>query len=175
MSETLKGSVATNRMQSYYMNTVAVFLFCAAAINLLSASSPVPVLNQPDALFQLNDKLALNSRVVLLLKGALELILSGYLLVGRKSRLKLRWIAWLATNLLIYRIALWQLGMPNFSDCTGNLVDWFAIPPRLLATLSNSLLTFMFAGSYGLLLIGWLKGLKVSQNKTAANLDQQFI
>jgi hypothetical protein len=171
--EVLKNSATMNRIQSHFVNAVAVLLFCAAAINLLSASSSVPVLNQPDVLLQLNDRLALNSRLVLILKGILELSFSGYLLAGKESWHKLLWVAWLATNLLIYRIGSWWSGAPVFSDCAGNLIDWFTVSPRWLGALSNILLTLMFVGSSGLLLIGWLKELKASKKETVVNVSRQ--
>lgn len=162
-------------MKSYFLDATAVLLFCAAMLNLLSAAGSAPVLNQPDALLQLNDKLALSNRWVLVLKAAFELFVSRLLLMEKNPWKKLGWMAWLATNLLIYRIVIWWLGAANFSDCVGNLIDWFTLSPRLLCALSTVLLALMFAGSYGLLLLNWLTERTPAKTEWVAGVGQQHV
>ena len=147
-----------NRLQPYYLTAGAVILFCAAAMNLLGAGGLAPVLNQPDALLQFTDKLGISNRWVMILKAVLELLASGFLLMG--NSLKLGLMAWLATSLITYRIGLMWVGAPVYSDCIGNLVGWFTISPRILGLISSFFLVAMFVGSYAFLLLNWLKARK---------------
>jgi hypothetical protein len=166
---------AKRRMQSYFFEATAVLLFCAAVLNLLSAAGSAPVLNEPDALLQLNDKLALSNRWVLALKAAFELLVSGILLTGKKPRPKLVWMAWLATQLLVYRAGIRWLNAANFSDCVGNLIDWFTISPRQLGALSTVFLALMCLSSYGLLLLSWFEGRMSSRTEWVAGVDPQRV
>ena len=166
---------AGQQIQSYFLNATAVLLFCAAMLNLLSATGSIQVLNQPDALLQLNDKLALSNRWVLALKAAFELFVSGILLMEKNPKQKLLWMALLATNLLFYRIGAAWLSAANFSDCVGNLIDWFTISPRLLNTSSKVFLVLMFIGSYGLLFLNWFKRRMSSKTERGADSGQQRV
>ena len=138
-----------NRAQTYFLDLAAVIFFVLAAFNLLGFVGSADALNWPDPLFQLGN------RWVLVICGGLELLVSAVLLTGKSQWLKLGLLAWLTTNLLVYRIGLWLGGASNFGDCLGNYIDWFLISPRTMGMVTNGLLGFMLTGSYAFLAFNW--------------------
>jgi hypothetical protein len=153
------------KIQLYFLDSVAVILFLVAIVNLIAASSPVPILDQLDLI------LPLSSRWVLRVWAALDLSVSAWLLTGRDPQIKLWLIAWLTTNLLIYQIGLWRMAAPNFSDCLGNLYDWFVISPQMLGVIMKLFLGFSLIGSYALLILNWQASRK-SRRKPATMASQ---
>jgi hypothetical protein len=140
-----------NRTQSYFMGAAAVILFILAALNFCGAAGTSPALNWPDAL------LPLSNRWVLVLCGGAEIGVSAVLLAGKSKWVKFGWLAWLTTNLLVYRIGLWSVGASNFGDYLGNYIEWFTISPRTMSLVTEILIGFMFIGGYAFLVINWLR------------------
>ena len=149
-----------NRKRSFLLNSAAVVLFIMAVFNFLGAACLTSAQNWPDPVFQLNTTWSLSNRWVLVISGGLELFVSAFLLIGNSSRMKLGWLAWLATNLIVYRIGLWSVGASNFGDCLGNYIEWFLISPRTIGIIANLLIGFMASGSYAFLVLDWLRGRK---------------
>lgn len=145
------------KIKDIFLWSAAVILFVKALAELSGTLSPAPFLDEPDPF------LLISSRLVLVLLGVCELVLSAYLLMGKNLQIKLWLTAWFATNLMVYRIGLQSQGAPDFSDCLGNFDDWLPVTPRILHVVMEILLIFLLAGSYGSLLLNWLAHRKPSK------------
>ncbi len=135
------------KVGEYYIYLAAVALFFMAMVELSGAISAAQMLDKPDPL------LPLSNRLVLLLVGVVELLLSAYLLLGKYGWAKPGLTAWLATDLLVYRLGLWRAGAPNFGDCVGNFNGWLSISPRVLHVIMVAALGFLIIGSYTFLIM----------------------
>lgn len=63
-------------------------------------------------------------------------------------------LAWLATNLVVYRLGLIWLGQKPCS-CLGNLTDALHIPPQIADTTMKIILGYLLLGSYTTLFWLW--------------------
>ena len=160
------------KTQSIFIFVAAVMLFCLAALDVLCGFGSAPVLKQPDTLLQLNEHWALSGREVLFLKALSELTVSALLLAGKSLGMKLGWLAWLTTNLAIYRAALWQADVANLGDYLGNCLEWFLIQPRTMAIASEVLIAFLLVGSYGLMIANCVKGRRPSKIESSSVVVQ---
>lgn len=134
-------------------------LFFMAMVELSGAIGTARILDQPDPL------LPLSNRLVFVLVGVLELLLSAYLLMGQYGWAKPGLTAWLATNLLVYRLGVWWAGAPNFGDCVGNFNEWLPVSPRTLHVIVVAALEFLIIGSYTFLILDWFGGPKSMKKK----------
>lgn len=150
----------SRRVEEYFLYPAAVLLFFTAMVELSGAISAARILDQPDPL------LLLSSRLVLVLVGVLELLLSAYLLMGQYGWAKLGLTAGLTTNLLVYRLGLWWAGAPNFGDCVGNFNEWLPISPWSLHVIMVAALGFLIIGSYTFLILNWLGDPKSVKRKS---------
>jgi hypothetical protein len=137
------------KIQLCFSDSVAVILFFFAIVNLIAASSSIPILDQSDLI------LPWSSRWVLGIWAALDLGVSAWLLAGGDPQIKLWLIACLTTSYLAYQIGLWLMAAPNFSECLGNLYDQFTVSPRMLGAIMKLSLGFSLIGSYAFLILHW--------------------
>lgn len=149
----------SRRVEEYFLYSAAVILFFTAMVELSGAIGAAQILDEPDPL------LLLSNRLVLALVGVLELLLSAYLLLGQYGWAKPGLTAWLATNLLVYRLGVWRAGAPNFSDCVGNFNEWLPVSPRILHVIMVAALGFLIIGSYTFLIMNWSSNRKSVKKK----------
>ena len=71
------------------------------------------------------------------------------------SRIKLGLIAWMATNFLVYRIALWFIGWHHPCACMGSLAGALHLSDRAADNIMKGILAFLLIGSYLLLYLDW--------------------
>ena len=64
-------------------------------------------------------------------------------------------IAFLATNLAVYRSALWFIGWHRPCNCLGNLADALHVPPQVADNVMKGVLAYLLIGSYGTLFWLW--------------------
>lgn len=143
---------ARSRLRFYFLNCTGILLFVAAALNFFAAAQTASPLDWADSLFQFKNHFVLGNRWTLLLSGGLELFVSGVLLGGRNSHFKLWLLSWFMTISATYRAGLWLAGCANLSDCMGNYMEWFSIPPKVVAEVFNAGLGFILLAAYSFLL-----------------------
>jgi hypothetical protein len=87
--------------------------------------------------------------------GALELVVANVCLFSKSSQAATILVAWLATNLLAYRLSFWLMGWHRQCSCLGNLTDALHIPPQTADTAMKIILAYLLIGSYGILFHLW--------------------
>src|ERR1017187_1405995 len=87
-------------------------------------------------------------RYLLLLVGILEMLIAGVCFLTSKIKLSSLLVAFLATNFVIYRSALWLMGWHRPCNCMGNLADALHIPPQIADTAIKIILAYLLIGSY---------------------------
>ena len=97
----------------------------------------------PDPLFQF-----LSIRIVILISAALEL--AGSILLFSKISLKSKSaiISWIATLLMMYRIALSILGAKLACNCLGIIASWFHLSKSTSDIISATLLFYLLTIGY---------------------------
>jgi hypothetical protein len=136
------------KIHAYFVFSSAVILFVTGAAKLFSALGAAQALDQPDSL------LSLSHRHIFMIMGGLELGLSAFLLMSRNPKMQLALVAWLATNLLVYRIGLWWISAPDLCNCLGNLNQYLPVSPRILNVAALTALGWLLVGSYTLMITG---------------------
>lgn len=124
----------------------AACIFAATALaKLVSAGGSARVLNFADPL------LTFQTRHVLAGVGVLEVLLAGYLFLGRNQWMKLSLIAWMATNFLFYRLGLWWTDAPKPCGCLGTVADALPVSPRFVDYSMKAVLAYLLIGSVALI------------------------
>lgn len=101
-------------------------------------------------------------RYLLLLVGVLEILVSGFCLFGNKIKLSALFVAWIATNFVIYRLGLWFMGWHHPCGCMGNLADALHVPLQTADTAMKIVLAYLLIGSYATLFWLWKEKRKQS-------------
>jgi hypothetical protein len=137
------------------MKWIKIFIWSAGAILLTAALSrflivagSTPALTLPEPM------LGVPLRHAVLAVGILELIAALLCLFGRQTRLQLGWVAWLATNDMVYRIGLLFMNFHPQATCIGSLTDPLHLASGVTGFIAASLPLYLFFGSY--LAVFWL-------------------
>ena len=92
---------------------------------------------------------------LMLVVGMAEIVIALVCFFSKSQKLALGLVAWLATNLLVYRIGLWWVGYHKPCSCLGNLTDALHISPETADTAMKIILGYLLLGSYGTLFWVW--------------------
>jgi len=133
----------------FFVKSAGVLLIATATAKLVSALGHAKILEVLDPV------LRISYRGLFFAVGGIELAVAVYSLVGRKPVVQLCLIAWLATNFLIYRLALLALGWQKPCGCLGNLTDAIHVPPGTADLILKAGLLYMLVGSYVALYCLW--------------------
>ncbi len=154
------------KIQIWFSDTVAIFLFLLAAGNLIVGANSSSLLDERDAIFPLP------CRWVLVFWAAVELIISAWLLAARCRQVKLYLIVLMTAVLLLYRLVVIGKSAANFGDCLGNLDDWFPISPRTLGLAVNLLLGCGLLGGFAFGLLNWRMSRQARRQVVAIAMQQ---
>jgi hypothetical protein len=99
-------------------------------------------------------------RYLLLLAGVLEVLVAAICFLSKKLKTANLFVAFLATNFLLYRLALWFMGWHRPCNCMGNLADALHIPAQTADTAMKIILAYLLIGSYATLFWLWRKRIK---------------
>ena len=141
-------SVASPLIRLFVSSTGALFL-ASALTHLLNAAGSAQILGLPDPL------LGIPLLYALLLAGALELTVALVCLLGTSTNLQLSWLAWLAANLIVYRVGLRWLDCNLHCTCLGYPTDPLHISPAAARLFLNFTTCYLVLGSCAALLWQW--------------------
>ncbi len=133
-----------------FLISAAFFLFLTAAAKLISSFGHAQLLNQADPLFRMS------YRHLFWLVGGIELIVGGTCIFGKKVWLQAGLVAYLATNFVIYRIAVNHLGI-QYCPCLGYLAESLPMSRNATDLILKCILGYLSIGSFGTLLMCWIQ------------------
>lgn len=122
-------------------------LLATATAKLVSGSGNAHILDNQDP------RLFISFRQLFLAVGTIEIMVAAVCFSGR-TRLQTRLVAWLATNILIYRLGLYWIGYQP-CHCLGNLTDALQVPPQTADLVMKIILAYLLLGSYATLFWLW--------------------
>lgn len=92
---------------------------------------------------------------LMLAVGLVEIVISLVCFVTKRQLLALGLVAWMSTNFVVYRLALYWMNWHRPCSCLGNLTDALHIRPETADNIMKVLLAYLLLGSYGLLIWLW--------------------
>jgi len=139
------------------------FCLSAGIIFLITGSAKIwSSFGNAELLQRFDPILNINFRCLLLIVGILELILALFCLLNKSKTVAITMVAFLAGNLLAYRLGLWWIGWHRACACLGNLTDALHISPQTADTAMKMILAYLLIGSYAILFWLWRQKRKVS-------------
>jgi hypothetical protein len=118
----------------------------------LVAAGNAPILLLPEPV------LGIPLRYAVLLVGGFEMIVALICLFGKRVGLQVGWLAWLATNYLVYRIGLLTMHIHPQATCVGSLTDPLHLTPGVTGFMLGMLPVYLLLGSYAAVIWLWMEG-----------------
>jgi hypothetical protein len=159
----------TNWIKPFIYSAGAILL-AAALTRFIIAAGHHPALALPDPL------LGIPLRYAILTVGLFELAVACFCLFGRNTLLQRGWLAWLATNFVVYQIGLVCSHVHPQATCLGGFTDPLALARGCPGVIVTLLPWYLVLGSYAALAAPWLgrrkAGPVASQAKPGSASDQ---
>ena len=110
-----------------------------------------PVLLMPEPM------LGIPLRYAVLMVGGFELVVALICLFGKQVGLQVGWLAWLATNFIVYWIGLLSMHCHPQATCIGSLTDPLRLARGTTGLVIEFIPVYLLLGSYGALTWLWLE------------------
>ncbi|HWY29503.1 MAG TPA: hypothetical protein VNX46_02035 [Candidatus Acidoferrum sp.] len=146
----LKNEFKEPKWKRAFIFSAGGILLAAALIRFLIAAGNAPVLAQPEPL------LGIQLRYAVLFVGIVELLVALICLFGKQIEPQIRWLVWLATNLIVYWVGLLLMHSQPKSACWGTLTDPLQLSSGIAGDIVGLVPLYLVAGSFGLALSLWL-------------------
>jgi hypothetical protein len=130
-------------------NLSAGLLLVAMGMLHLLGNRGSGLMQPPDPIF------AISSRYLFWMLGVLKILLAAVCLGAKSPGTPPLWVAWLATNLLVYRVALVWFGTCDVKAYYVTMANAFGISPRTVDVLVTLGVGYLLAGSYMALVWMW--------------------
>jgi len=128
-------------MARIFHRIASIVLILTGVAKLWSARGTAKILNESDAL------LNLNYRQLFLIIGCVEVALGLYLLLSNNLWRKTVLLALLSGNFLLYRLASQILGVKTPCPCLGRFAEWLRLSSKTVSLLMLFTSAFLFVGS----------------------------
>jgi hypothetical protein len=130
--------------------TFKVFRYSAAALLVVSAIGKLITTGSQAQILDLRDPLfLLPFRYLLWLVAGLELVVVFFCLNSKlRNTTQAAAVAWLSTNLLLYRIGLWLIDYQRPCSCMGTLAEGLHISSNSADTIMKAVLGYLLIGSF---------------------------
>jgi hypothetical protein len=148
------------KSEIFFIRSAGILLIITSAAKLISAGGSANILQNLDPV------LSISFRQLFLIAGIFELTVALVCLFVKMVNVRLGLVAWLATNLLLYRMALWWVGYQKPCSCLGNLTDAIHISPPVADNLMKGALAYLLIGSYGILFRQWWKNRRLAHGRS---------
>ena len=148
-----------------FVLSASVILMITGVAKVWSASSHTKVLAVVDPI------IGITFGHLMWAVGVLELLIAWVCLSSKKYKFCLTLIAWLSTNILVYRCALGWVGWHKPCSCLGNLTDALHIPPEVADASMKIILAYLLIGSYAALFWLWRQKRQLSLLRKASSVS----
>jgi hypothetical protein len=137
-----------------FTNSAAALLLAAAsALFLINLTGPVHLVLPRDPIT------GISLRYLFWTFGAIAVLVAFLCLFSERPARSVPWVAWLATNFLIYRIGLYVEGCHSLTGFLACVTYAFGVPAKAASVLVDVAFGYLLAGSYALLLWSWVRRL----------------
>src|ERR1035437_4880545 len=146
---------AETRILRIFTNSAAALLLAmASALFLINLTGPVHLVQPHDPIF------AISLRYLFWIIGGIAVLAAWLCLFSERPALPTAWVAWLATNFLIYRIGLYWNGCHDLTGFLGSFSYAFGIPAKAANMMADLAFAYLLMGSCAALLWQWRRSSK---------------
>ena len=143
----------------FFIYSAGGILLAAALTRFLVAAGNAPALALPEPM------LGIPLRYAVLLVGGFELAVALICLFGRRIGLQIGWLAWLATNYMVYRIGLLTMHCHPQATCIGSLTDQLHLARGTMGIIVGIMPLYLLLGSYAAVVRLWQEGRRAKAAK----------
>jgi hypothetical protein len=129
----------------------ALLLAAASALFLINLTGP------PNLVMPRDPITGISFRYLFWGIGAVAVLVACLCLFSERPGRSIPWVAWLATNYLMYRIGLYVEGCHSLTGFLACATYAFALPAKAASLLVDMAFTYLLIGGYGLILWHWLR------------------
>ncbi|HEY5043666.1 MAG TPA: hypothetical protein VIK53_16965 [Verrucomicrobiae bacterium] len=137
------------KLTALFIKSAGVILLAAALMRFLIAAGNAQIMALPEPM------LGMPIRYAVLLVGGFELVVAFICLFGRSLKLQLGWLAWLATNYLVYWIGSFMMHIHPQTTGIGALTDPLHLARGPLGLIAMFIPVYLLLGSYTAVLWLW--------------------
>ena len=135
----------------FFICSSGMILLAAAVIRFFIAADHAPALALPEPM------LGFPLRNTVWLVGGFELVVALICLFGKRAGIQMCWLAWLATNFLVYQIGLFWMHCHPQASCIGSLTDPLHLSRGTSGLIVGILPFYLLLGSYSGVAWLWLQ------------------
>lgn len=136
-----------NTLIRFYLIAAGLLLILTSAAKIVSAFGVGRILQLPDPIFGIAYK------YLFITVGALEFIVALICLFSKNTLLNSKLLAWLATNILLYRFGLLWVGYRKPCSCLGSLTGALHLSDHSAEMIMEIILLYLLVGSYTILVL----------------------
>ena len=134
-------NVHNHRAVRFFIVSVITLLLLTALAKFISACGNAGILKSLDPV------LGVTYRTTLVIAAGMEVGIALALLLFSSCWVKFALICATATSLILYRLAFWAIGSPQFCPCLGTITDSLVIPRDDIDLLLKAIIGYLFVGS----------------------------
>jgi hypothetical protein len=139
------------------MKWIKLFIYSAGGILLAAALIRFVIAAGQSEVFSLPEPmLGIPLRYAVLIVGGFELAVALICMFGKRTKLQLGWLAWLATNFIIFQSGLLLMHCHPQATAIGSLTDPLRIARGTTGIIFSLLPFYLIFGSYATLIWLWL-------------------
>ena len=133
----------------FFVRSSGVLLFITALAKIISAFGIQPILARTDPI------LIISYRNLFWSVGGIELVVAAFCLLQNRMLVNLGLIAWISSEVLVYRLGLWLIGWKLPCVCLGSMTGAIHIPQNVAALIMRCVLSYLAIGSFYILYRLW--------------------
>jgi hypothetical protein len=141
-----------SKLARIFIYSAASLLMVAGLAKVVSGAGTSGVLRTPDPI------LSIQLQTLLLLVGFLEIGIALLCFLGNRIDIKAASLAWLATDLSVYRLGLLWSHVEKPCSCLGTLTDALHIRAESADVVMKVVLIYILVGSYATMFWVWKGG-----------------
>jgi hypothetical protein len=157
-----------NDWMKFFIKSAGTILLAAALARFLIAAGNASFLSLPDP------ALGIPLRYGVLTVGGIELVIALICLFGRSVSFQSAWLAWLATNFIIFQAGLFWMHCHPQATCIGSLTDPLHLSRGTTGMILAAVPIYLAVGGYVALLQLWfVKGGNALQSIAAERSEDR--
>jgi DNA-directed RNA polymerase subunit RPC12/RpoP len=137
-----------------FIYSAGAILLAAALIRFVIAAGNAQALSLPEPM------LGIPLRYSMLLVGGFELTVALICLFGRQLHFQVGWLAWLATNFIVFQIGLFWMHIHPQATCIGSFTDPLRLARGVTGFITSLFPFYLLLGSYAAVIWPLFEGRK---------------